>query len=119
MAISASSALAIAAGTAMHKAAEEALQRGEYTELKGTAGLGQVIREQNAVSERKAALRRSATAATKALVKISQKQIVLGHIQPRWLRKAAEAMLDNGEEVTAERLAELRTFGPPKSFEVK
>lgn len=46
------------------------------------------------------------------LVVTSQRQIVLGHIHPRWLRKAVETMLDYGQDVTQADIDAMRAEGP-------
>lgn len=87
------------------------MAKGVEPELVGTKGVERIARDQAAVAERKKALRQSARRATNALAKIGQNQVVLGHIQPRWLRAKVEQLLDAGEEVSFERLAELKAAG--------
>lgn len=46
------------------------------------------------------------------LVATSQRQIVLGHIHPRWLRADVEALLDAGQDVVTSDIEEMRKAGP-------
>lgn len=92
---------AIIAGTAVKR-----------DELVGTDGVQQIIRNQDRAKEAKAQVRQSARRAASALVALGQRQIVLAHIQPRWLRAVVELKLDAGEDVTFEDVAELRKRGP-------
>jgi hypothetical protein len=53
-----------------------------------------------------------AKAVHRDLVEASQRQIVLGHIHPRWLRTDVEAALDRGEDVDAAMIERMRALGP-------
>lgn len=80
-------------------------------ELMGTQAVSKIAKDQAAVTEHRKALRQTARRATNALVKLGQDQIVLGHIQPRWLRAQVTRLLDFDEEVTPELLTQLREAG--------
>lgn len=81
-------------------------------ELMGTAAVSQIAKDQMNVQEVKAQLRQSTKKAANALVKLGQGQMVLGHLQPRWLRREVERLLDLGEEVSFEDVAAIRARGP-------
>ena len=86
-------------------------QAGKTDELVGTAGVAQIAKDQLGAKETKAKLRQSAKAATNALVSLGQQQLVLNHLQPRWLRGLVTQLLDAGEEVGFDLLDQLREAG--------
>jgi len=81
-------------------------------ELVGTEGVQRIIRDQDRVKSAKAQVRQSTRRAANALVSLGQRQLVLAHLQPRWLRQMVEAKLGAGEDVTFEDVTELRKAGP-------
>lgn len=90
--------------TLITAAASAALLTGRHMgengpELIGTRAVDKIAQDQRDVLAAKKAMNRSVRRATNALVQIGQKQIVLGHIHPRWLRKEVEQLLDLGVEV--------------------
>lgn len=81
------------------------------TVVDGIAGVAQIAKDQAAAKQSRAMVKGSARRATEALVALSHTQIVLAHLQPRWLRAEVERRLDAGEDVDTGTLVELRKGG--------
>jgi hypothetical protein len=82
------------------------------TVLEGTQGVEQIARDQKLAKASRGVIKASARRAAEALVALSHTQIVLTHLQPRWLRAEVERRLDAGEDVDTDKIAELRALGP-------
>jgi hypothetical protein len=104
IAISAGSALALAAGISAAFA--------RPGELVGAQGLAEVARQNQAAKAQRSKGKALARRAVSELVRASQNTIVLEHLHPRWLRNAVTARLDAGEAITQADVDQMRAAGP-------
>lgn len=80
-------------------------------ELVGTKGVDKIAADQRRATQAKRQVKVSRRAAANALVEVSQEQLVLGYIHPRWLRAEVERLMDAGQDVTREDVDRMRKEG--------
>lgn len=83
-------------------------------ELVGTKGVDKIAADQRRAAQAKRQMKISRRNAANALVEVSQEQLVLGYIHPRWLRTEVERLMDAGQDVTREDVDRMRKEGPPR-----
>jgi hypothetical protein len=100
---------AILAGAALARILGHGAREVSPAEMRRMAEAQQQQREQ---AGRRRLRGRIAKADHADIVRGSQAELVLGHIHPRWLREEVNRRLDAGEDITEERVEQLRALGP-------